>query len=147
VVGSGIAGLSAAAFLIREGGRPKEIALGPDDLVFVTDGSMTANSTLGSTDAAPVIDTSRSAGSWCLSKPLAPKRSEFGHPAAFTQFVADSKWESFGEVQRQPSRQGWLHGLHARKHVFAADDDRGEFVRGLVDFALHGITASDHPEK
>jgi AcrR family transcriptional regulator len=33
------------------------------------------------------------------------------------------------------------------KLVFAADDDRGEFVRGLVDFVLHGIAASDHPKK
>ncbi len=41
---------------------------------------------------------------------------------------------------------GCMDYTHA-KHFFAADDDRGEFVRGLVDFALHGITASDHPEK
>jgi hypothetical protein len=33
------------------------------------------------------------------------------------------------------------------KHFFAADDDRGAFVRGFVDFALHGIAASDHPKK
>jgi oleate hydratase len=84
-------------------GRPEEIALGPDDLVFVTNGSMTANSTLGSTDAAPVMDTSRSAGSWCLWETLALKRSEFGHPAAFTQFVADSKWESFTVTTKNPS--------------------------------------------
>jgi hypothetical protein len=41
---------------------------------------------------------------------------------------------------------GCMDYTHA-KHFFAADDDRSEFVRGLVDFVLHGITASDQPEK
>ena len=41
---------------------------------------------------------------------------------------------------------GCMDYTHAT-HFFAADDDRGEFVRGLVDFVLHGIAASDHSEK
>jgi hypothetical protein len=41
---------------------------------------------------------------------------------------------------------GCMDYTHA-KHFFAADDDRGAFVRGFVDFALHGIAASDHPKK
>jgi AcrR family transcriptional regulator len=41
---------------------------------------------------------------------------------------------------------GCMDYTHA-KNFFAADDDRSEFVRGLVDFVLHGIAASDHPEK
>ena len=41
---------------------------------------------------------------------------------------------------------GCMDYTHA-KNFFAADEDRGEFVRGLADFALHGLTASDHPKK
>ncbi|GGZ04430.1 hypothetical protein GCM10010343_33010 [Streptomyces avidinii] len=104
LVAAGIASLSAAALLIREGGfagaditilearnrtggnldaegdpdagytmrggRMFELHfectydLAPEDLVFVTNGSMTANSMLGSTDAAPVRDSSAPDASW-----------------------------------------------------------------------------------
>jgi len=41
---------------------------------------------------------------------------------------------------------GCMDYTHA-KHFFAADDDRGKFVRGFVDFVVHGIAAPDHSEK
>lgn len=33
------------------------------------------------------------------------------------------------------------------EHFFGSKTDRNSFVRGMVDFVLHGITASDHPKK
>lgn len=89
--------------LLTRDGHPEEIEVGAKDLVFVTNGSMTANSSLGSTTAAPIMDTSRSAGSWRLWETLALKRPEFGNPAAFTQFVQDSKWESFTVTTKNPT--------------------------------------------
>jgi AcrR family transcriptional regulator len=41
---------------------------------------------------------------------------------------------------------GCMDYTHA-KHFFAANDDRTAFVRGLVDFVVHGIAASAHSEK
>ncbi|RII14203.1 Oleate hydratase [Streptomyces sp. YIM 130001] len=107
------------------GGHSEEVELGPDDLVLVTNGSMTADSTLGSTDAAPVLDTSKSSGSWKLWETLAAKRpGRLGDPAVFNTSVDDSTWESFtvttkrphllrvdGAIQRQRSRQGGPHHL------------------------------------
>ncbi|MEZ0091193.1 myosin-crossreactive antigen [Streptacidiphilus sp. EB129] len=54
-------------------GKSEEVALTPGDLVLVTNGSMTANSTLGSTDAAPVLDTTNWPSS--ASTPRSPTTS------------------------------------------------------------------------
>jgi oleate hydratase len=89
--------------LLTRDGRAEEIAVGPDDLVLVTNGSMTANSSLGSTDAAPVLDTSRSAGSWRLWETLAARRPDFGNPSAFTGSIQDSKWTSFTVTTKDPT--------------------------------------------
>ncbi len=59
-------------------GSTEQIPVGPDDLVFVTNGSMTANSTLGSTDAAAVLDTSGPDDSWQLWQTLACQAPEPG---------------------------------------------------------------------
>lgn len=88
--------------LVRDG-RPEQIAVAGNDLVFVTNGSMTANSSLGSTHAAPVLDTTRSAGAWRLWETLAAGRPEFGNPAAFTGSIQDSKWTSFTVTTRNPT--------------------------------------------
>ncbi|MEV8611451.1 oleate hydratase [Amycolatopsis sp. NPDC051373] len=52
-------------------GATEQIALGPDEFVFVTDGSMTADSTLGSTTTPPTLHTTRSADAWKLWRTLA----------------------------------------------------------------------------
>lgn len=79
----------------RRQGQPKEIAVGPDDLVFVTNGSMTASSSLGSMDAAPVLNTSRTDGAWSLWEKIAVKSPDFGHPQVFNRRIGESKWISF----------------------------------------------------
>ncbi|MER5811032.1 oleate hydratase [Streptomyces sp. NPDC002033] len=86
-----------------EGDERGEIPVGPDDLVLVTNGSMTADSALGATDAAPVPDTSRPAGSWQLWRTLAAKRPGLGDPAVFDSSVADSTWESFTVTTKDPA--------------------------------------------
>lgn len=58
--------LTVEALTWMREGRSGETELGPGDLVLVTNGSMTAGSALGSTDTAPVLDTSGDAGSWRL---------------------------------------------------------------------------------
>jgi oleate hydratase len=85
------------------GGSTEQIAIGADDLVFVTNGSMTADSTLGTTDAAPVLDTSHSAGSWKLWHTLAAKRPEFGDPSVFDSTIEDSTWGSFTVTTKDPA--------------------------------------------
>jgi oleate hydratase len=76
-------------------GQAKEIAVSPDDLVFVTNGSMTASSSLGSMYAAAVLDTSRRDGAWSLWEKIAVKSPDFGHPQIFNGRIGESKWISF----------------------------------------------------
>jgi oleate hydratase len=85
------------------GGSTQQIPIAPDDLVFVTNGSMTADSTLGSTDTAPTLDTSHSAGSWALWHTLAAKRRGFGDPSVFDSTIADSTWGSFTVTTKDPA--------------------------------------------
>ena len=87
----------------RQNGEDHEIALAPEDLVFVTNGSMTADSSLGTDSTAPVPTTSASSGAWQLWHHLAQGRDDFGHPAVFDGHVADSRWESFTVTATDPA--------------------------------------------
>lgn len=87
----------------RHHGLPHEIAVGPDDLVFVTNGSMTAASSLGSMTSPPRLGTKNEGGSWALWEALAKDHSDFGKPAAFNGNVTESKWLSFTATLRDPT--------------------------------------------
>ncbi|WP_409496817.1 oleate hydratase [Amycolatopsis sp. cmx-11-12] len=69
----------------------------------MTNGSMTADSTLGSTDRAPVLDTSHTAGSWKLWHTLAAKDATFGRPEVFDSTIEDSVWGSFTVTTKDPA--------------------------------------------
>ena len=95
-------GLTVEAVSWERAGRNEEVALGDGDLVLVTNGSMTANSTLGSTESAPVLDTASSSGSWALWETLAAKRPGLGDPKVFDSSIGDSTWESFTVTTKDP---------------------------------------------
>ncbi|WP_405485005.1 oleate hydratase [Nocardia sp. NBC_00511] len=95
--------LTAEALTVVSDGKTQEITLGKGDLLMITNGSMTADSTLGSTDKAPILDTSGSAGAWQLWRTLAAKRSGLGNPAAFDTSIKDSTWESYTITTKDPT--------------------------------------------
>ncbi|MEV7400617.1 oleate hydratase [Streptomyces sp. NPDC091267] len=94
--------LTVEAITCERGGRSEETTLEAGDLVMVTNGSMTADSTLGSTTAAPVLDTTSATGAWQLWETLAARRPGLGNPAAFHSTPGDSTWESFTVTTRNP---------------------------------------------
>ncbi|MEO5874981.1 MAG: oleate hydratase [Streptosporangiaceae bacterium] len=96
-------GLTVDGLTWTRGGTSEQLVIGPDDLVMVTNGSMTANSTLGSTDTAPVLDRSKSGGSWRLWETLAAKRPGLGDPSVFDSSIDESVWESFTVTTKDPS--------------------------------------------
>lgn len=65
-----------------------------DDLVFVTNGSMTENSTVGSMSAPAVLNRGEGA-CWALWKNIAAKDPAFGRPEVFCSDIDKSKWLSF----------------------------------------------------
>ncbi|MCA6105072.1 oleate hydratase [Bradyrhizobium sp. WSM 4400] len=79
----------------RKGGEDRAIELSERDVVFVTNGSMTSDTSYGSMDTVPVPNTRRAGGSWQLWERLAAKSPDFGRPAAFVSNIDQSKFESF----------------------------------------------------
>ena len=87
---------------LREGAR-YEVAVGSDDLVFVTNGSMTAASSLGTMSSPPTLGTKAEGGSWALWEALAKDHTDFGRPSAFNGNVSESKRPSFTATLRDPT--------------------------------------------
>ena len=83
-------------------GKDGAIDLKKDDIVFVTNGSMTADSSLGSMTSAPKLITNHVDGAWSLWKNLAKDHPQFGNPSKFADHVDESKWESFTVTFRDP---------------------------------------------
>lgn len=83
-------------------GVSDHIAIDETDLVFVTNGSMTADKVFGSMTKAPLIDRSNKSGAWRLWETLAQGRPSFGNPAAFNGNIAESSWISYTVTVKDP---------------------------------------------
>ncbi len=76
---------------MTRGGRKGEIKLSPNDLVFITNGSITESSTYGDNDT-PAPIPHELGGSWDLWKNIAAQDSEFGHPEKFCENIPAANW-------------------------------------------------------
>ncbi|MEU6849407.1 oleate hydratase [Actinacidiphila alni] len=108
-------GPTVEEILLTCGGTRERIPVRPDDLVMVTNGSMTANSSLGSDTAAPVPDASGPSGAWRLWQWLALGRDDFGSPHTFDRSVQDSTWESFTVTCEDPVFAELMEALSGRE--------------------------------
>ena len=82
---------TAKELVVTIDGTEQAIPLTADDLVFVTNGSITESSTYGSHhQAAPV--SKELGGSWRLWQNLAAQSDEFGHPEVFCENLPDRSW-------------------------------------------------------
>jgi oleate hydratase len=79
----------------RREGRDEQIELGAHDRVIVTLGSMTAASSLGSMESAPLPPPESAGGAWALWKRLATKDRAFGRPGSFCDHVDQTRWITF----------------------------------------------------
>ncbi|WP_424466716.1 oleate hydratase [Pseudoclavibacter helvolus] len=81
----------ATELQLTTGGASKTIQLQPEDLVFVTNGSITESSTFGdNNNPAPVV-TDRG-GAWSLWKNLAAQDPAFGRPEKFCENIPEANW-------------------------------------------------------
>lgn len=85
---------TVTAIHLTRNGKDDIIYTTENDLVFVTNGSMTENSTLGSMDKAPVLN-GEEGGCWSLWRNIAKKHPSFGKPEVFCNDIDKTKWESF----------------------------------------------------
>ncbi len=83
----------AKQIIFTQNGEEQSIDLLEDDLVFITNGSCTENSTLGDDEHAPEIHTT-GGGCWDLWRNIADQDSSFGNPDKFCTDVEATNWES-----------------------------------------------------
>ncbi|MDC8785426.1 oleate hydratase [Roseateles koreensis] len=93
--------VTAERLLLREQGQAKALAVNPGDLVFMTNGSMTAAASIGSHEQAPPLNTEKTP-EWALWEKIARNRRDFGTPGTFCDHVDESFWESFTVTCRDP---------------------------------------------
>jgi oleate hydratase len=84
---------TAKTILCMHEGSEDRIDLTEDDLVFITNGSCTENSSLGDNDHAPQLKTEHG-GCWDMWKAVAAQDDAFGHPEKFCGDVEKTNWES-----------------------------------------------------
>jgi oleate hydratase len=99
---SGSKAITASRIHVTESGKQKEIEVGPNDLVMLTNGSMVTDYSLGSNTTAPELITSKKDGHWALWEKLAKDKPEFGKPEVFNSHIDESKWESFTVTGSDP---------------------------------------------
>lgn len=88
---------------LTERGKKKTINLSPDDLVFVTNGSITESSTYGDNDTpAPTPDSP--GGSWNLWKKLARQNPAFGRPDKFCENIPEANWVMSATITLKDAR-------------------------------------------
>jgi oleate hydratase len=75
-------------------GEQGGVDLGPNDLVFMTIGSLTENSNNGDQHTAAKLLDQSPAPAWDLWRRIAAKSPEFGRPDVFGSHIPESKWES-----------------------------------------------------
>ncbi len=83
----------ATKIIYLSGGKEEVIHLTEDDLVFVTNGSCTENSSFGDDNSVPKLNTSLG-GCWELWKNIAKQHPTFGRPDKFCTNIKATNWES-----------------------------------------------------
>jgi len=81
----------AKKIIMTQNGEETEIPLTPDDIVFITNGSITESSTYGNQNT-PAPITHAKGSSWKLWENLAKQDPEFGHPDVFCENIPERSW-------------------------------------------------------
>ncbi len=94
---------TATAIAFDGANGPERIDVGEQDLVLITLGSMTADSSLGSMEEAPRLKSESPNGSWALWRKIAAHSEHFGRPQVFCDDIERTFWESFTVTLQEPT--------------------------------------------
>ncbi|KXI20766.1 hypothetical protein HMPREF3209_00184 [Lactobacillus crispatus] len=81
----------AKKIVMTKNGEQSDIDLTPDDIVFLTNGSITESSTYGDQNT-PAPITHDKGSSWKLWENLAKQDPDFGHPDVFCENLPERSW-------------------------------------------------------
>ncbi|AOA03451.1 MAG: oleate hydratase [Carnobacterium sp.] len=81
----------AERLILNVKGQEKIVKLSENDLVFITNGSITESSTYGN-NTTPAPPTKELGGSWNLWKKMVEQDSDFGKPEKFCENIPDESW-------------------------------------------------------
>ncbi|WP_297441473.1 oleate hydratase [Sulfurimonas sp.] len=93
-----------------------EIVLTKNDYVFITNGSMTESSDVGSWHSAPILKGIEESGSWKLWKKLAKKHKLFGNPDPFCDDIDLQKWYSFTATMHDNTFHDYMEKFSGNVH-------------------------------
>lgn len=94
--GRSAAGKKAQALhIINEYGAENKIVIGPNDYVFMTNGSITDSSDNGTWEKPPVLKDKSTSGAWMLWEKISKKDKAFGNPGVFSDTIDLHKWYSY----------------------------------------------------
>jgi oleate hydratase len=96
------AGREVIALSVQRDGQDQRIEVDSDDRTFITLGSMTEGSSLGSMTTPPARREPAPLGSWALWEQIARTSPHFGHPERFAADTDKTLWESFTVTLRDP---------------------------------------------
>ncbi len=82
--------------------KENEIKINANDYVFVTIGSMVADSSLGSMTTPAILKLKTSSFTWHLWENISKNQPDFGYPSVFDKRINESKWASFTVTFRNP---------------------------------------------
>lgn len=95
-------------------GEEREIRLNEGDLVFVTLGSMTANSSFGSMTGVSQ-PSNQPHPAWDLWKNISKKHSDLGNPSVYCEDADKSRWVSFTMTHKTPTFFELMQKLTGKK--------------------------------
>jgi oleate hydratase len=81
--------------VIDKTGAESEIVVGDNGYVFMTNGSLTESTDIGSWSRVPVLKDKSSSGAWKLWERIAEKDPAFGNPGVFCDAIDLQEWYSF----------------------------------------------------
>ena len=109
----------------RRDGSDGGVDLCPDDLVFITIGSLTENSDNGDHNTPAKLNTGP-APAWDLWRHIAAKDPTFGHPDVFGSHIPETKWESATVTTLDPRIPKYIQKIAKR------DPFSGKVVTGGI---------------
>lgn len=81
----------AKKIIMTQNGKETEVPLTPNDIVFITNGSITESSTYGDQNT-PAPITHAKGSSWKLWENLSKQDPDFGHPDVFCENLPERSW-------------------------------------------------------